>query len=58
MTAEKMYESIKYPPLKRHIDEVGKILYGTNNYIFAIPENNHRPAIIPMIVNEGVNYNG
>jgi hypothetical protein len=38
MMAEKMYESIKYPPLKRNIDEFGKILYGIDKSIFTVSE--------------------
>jgi hypothetical protein len=34
----KAYEAINHHPLKRHIDDFEKILYGTNSEMFVITE--------------------
>jgi hypothetical protein len=39
MTALKVYEAIKHPPLKRHIERFGGVIYETNSEMFAILEN-------------------
>jgi hypothetical protein len=38
-----VYDAIKHPPLKDHIDEVEKTLYGTNSNMFVILENGGCP---------------
>jgi len=43
LIAVRACKAIKHSPLKRHIDEVGKILYGTDTDMFAIPENGDCP---------------
>jgi hypothetical protein len=43
LAAIKAYDGINRHPLKRHINEVGKILYGTDTDRFAIPENGDCP---------------
>lgn len=42
ITAMKTCKAIMHPLLKRHIDEFGKIIYGTNSDIFTISENGDR----------------
>jgi hypothetical protein len=38
MTALEVYEAMKHPPLKRHIDKFGKIICGIDNNIFTVSE--------------------
>ena len=46
--AAKVYEAMKHPLVKRQIDELGKILYGTDDDVFTVSESVDCPELIAL----------